>query len=55
MEYTTTSPCSGDLAGVAALHVRVLVPTFKPRSTGGVRLLADGGFITAPSGPPLID
>ncbi|WP_380166218.1 hypothetical protein [Jannaschia sp. R86511] len=54
MEYTTTSWSDGHTAVLAA-QVRALVPAFKPRSTGGVRLLADGGFISAPSGPPLID
>lgn len=54
MENTMTIPVHGYCA-VAALQVRVLVPAFKPRSTGGVRLLADGGFLIAPSGPPLID
>jgi len=54
MEYTITSRFGGHCAA-AALQVRVLVPAFTPRSTGGVRLLADGGFMVAPSGPPLID
>lgn len=54
MEKMSTTPVH-DYCVVAALQVNVLVPAFKPRSTGGVRLLADGGFIIAPSGPPLID
>lgn len=54
MEYTTTSWFGGHCAA-AALQVRVLVPASKPRSTGGVRLLADGDLMIAPSGPPLID
>lgn len=54
MENTKTTWSYGKCA-VAALQVRVLVPAFKPRSTGVVRLLADGGFIVAPSGSPLID
>ncbi|MGJ7441941.1 hypothetical protein [Aquipuribacter sp. MA13-6] len=54
MENTTTTPVYGRHA-VAALQVCVLVPAFKPRPTGGVRLLADGDFLIAPPGPPLID
>lgn len=54
MEKMTTTPVIGHCA-VAASQVSVLVPASKPRSTGGVRLLDDGGFLIAPSGPPLID
>lgn len=47
---TTTGRCYA-----AFLRVRVPAAVFLPRSTGGVRLVADGGFTIAPSGPPLID
>jgi hypothetical protein len=47
---TTTGRCS-----TAFLRVRVPAAVFLPRSTGGVRLVADGGLTIAPSGPPLID
>lgn len=53
MKSMTTTPFGGYEAAV----IQVRIPAFvaKPRPTGGVRLLAVGGFVPTPSGPPLSD